>query len=340
MLSAVGKHNCSQLNNLTTNICTLIHDNDTADETFYNTARFITGLILYPILCLLGLTGNVFILVVFSKKSMDTSTNKILSALAVSDLIKVINDEFYFITCLLYQTNPAAGDEMFACFYPYGHYFFNLSTCVSSWMTVSVTVERYILVCHPIRAKHITSVPRAILLSTTVFVIMALISTPSFFRYKTVRVFDASLNQTKVSVNLTDFWLEHSSVSHVYNSMQSMLRSIIPLFLLVIFSSFIINSVRMTRANKQLSSRNRITVMLIVVIIFFLLCITPDAVMSVLSVGYAESESYHLRATREVTDTLLVLNASINFLLYYGFNKTFKKEFNSLLSNCCWNKYL
>ena len=68
---------------------------------FYETAQFTTGLILYPIICCVGITGNVLVLIVLNQHNMTNSTNVFLSALAVADLIKLLNDTLYFIVSIL-----------------------------------------------------------------------------------------------------------------------------------------------------------------------------------------------------------------------------------------------
>jgi len=44
--------------------------------------------------------------------------------------------------------------------------------------------------------------------------------------------------------------------------------------------------------------RRRIAVMLVVVVLVFVVCIIPDAVMSALYLGYTESDSYLVKAFR------------------------------------------
>ena len=66
-------------------------------EAFYETAQLVSGLVLYPILCSVGISGNVLSLIVLNQPKMVTSTNVFLSALAVADLIKLLNDTLYFI---------------------------------------------------------------------------------------------------------------------------------------------------------------------------------------------------------------------------------------------------
>ena len=304
---------------------------------FYDNAQFVTGLICYPIICLIGLTGNILIVIVLAQKSMATSTNVYLSALAIGDIIKLINDLLYFLTVLLVKVDPISGNKMYGYLYPYAHFIFNMSVCVSSWLTVSVAAERYILVCHPTQAISLTTIPRAKIITTVCFIFMTAIAIPSALRYRTVQIttIENGVNTTMYEVELTDLWKNDGFVT-AYTWTQSLLRSIIPLVILVIMNAFIIRSLRQTRANKKLASRNKITIMLIIVIIFFLCCITPDAVMSAFfNFGYTESENYLVKGVREITDMLLGVNAAMNFILYMIFNQIFRDQFLSLFCNRC-----
>lgn len=44
-------------------------------EEFYRNAQFVSGLIVYPILCITGILGNSLSLIILSHKDMATSTN-------------------------------------------------------------------------------------------------------------------------------------------------------------------------------------------------------------------------------------------------------------------------
>ena len=97
-------------------------------------------------------------------------------------------------------------------------------------------------------------------------------------------------------------------------------------------NAFIINALRKTRANKKMASRNRITVLLCIVIIVFLICVTPDALMSgVFGLGYVDANNL-VRGVREFTDLLLVVNSAVNFTLYAAFNKAFREQLYSLFA--------
>ena len=134
-------------------------------------------------------------------------------------------------------------------------------------------------------------------------------------------------NITTPDVELTELWRNYKFVL-AYNWVLSLIRSIIPLIVLIILNAFIINALRRTRANRRVAQRNKITVMLVIVTVTFSVCITPDAVMSAFfNHGYTDAASYLVKGVREITDTLLALNAAVNFTIYIIFNKVFRDQF-------------
>ena len=153
---------------------------------------------------------------------------------------------------------------------------------------------------------------------------------------------------TMLQVELTDMWRNETFVL-AYNWTQNLLRSIIPLIVLVVLNTCIIGALRKTRANKKKKknngSRHRVTVMMIIVILAFLVCITPDAIMStVFGLGYTEASNL-VKGIREFTDTLLAINAACNFVIYCLFNRLFLDGCKSLFCSRgshakSWNKEL
>jgi hypothetical protein len=92
---------------------------------FYETTRLITGLVIYPVVCIAGLVGNVMALIVLSRPTMTTSYNVILAALAVNDVIKLLNDFIYFCDVVLSRVSPSAENVLFGFMYPVSHYIFS-----------------------------------------------------------------------------------------------------------------------------------------------------------------------------------------------------------------------
>lgn len=314
--------------------CVFVESPDMESEDnkeLYLKLRYATGVILYPIFCVFGLAGNILSLVVLSHPKMRNSTHIYLQALALSDSVKLLSDLLYFVTSVLYEVHPPAGDKSYAYLYPRAHYLFHMSVLTTAWLTVSVAVERYIMVCHATKAKQLCNVFRARVVCVSVFVASMLVCVPLALRYKTIHVCRNGTNGTNMSVGLdvgvTDLWKKETFVL-VYKWFQNVLQSIIPLLTLCVLTFHIIRALRRSRATgRRAHLRNRISTMLISVIFVFLICITPDAIMSTcFGFGYTDA-TYRARAIREVTDLLLLVNSSVNFVLYCTFNHLFRAHF-------------
>ena len=143
-------------------------------------------------------------------------------------------------------------------------------------------------------------------------------------RYKTVECFQNVTHRQMLQVELTHLWTNETFVLG-YNWTQNLLRSIIPLLVLLVLNISIVNSLRRTRkvVKRKDSRHHRVNMMMMMVIVVFMVCVTPDAIMStVFGLGYIEA-SNPVRGIREFTDTLLTLNAAVNFIIYCLFNRLF-----------------
>lgn len=297
---------------------------------FYDVTQMITGLVLYPSTCVLGLIGNILCLIVFSLKTMRTSTNIYLQALAVADTIKLVTDFLYFVVVLLLRTDKKQGIKLHGCLYPYAHYLFNMSLCISAWLTVGVSVERFIFICQPFRVKRFCTVRRAIKVSTVTFILGILISLPYMLRYRTKsEVVNGTVQVSGIIV--TALWSEKQFAT-IFTWAHALLRSAIPLILLVGLNLLIWKGLkRPSTIKKSARLKYKATLTLIYVVAVFCICVAPDAILStVLGLGYYE-ENYLARGVREITDYLLQVNSAVNFLIYYFSCTAFRNSINSIL---------
>ena len=72
------------------------------------------------------------------------------------------------------------------------------------------------------------------------------------------------------------------------------------------------------RQSRQRAAKNRsVTAMLAVVVVVFVVCIVPDAAMSVVfGVGYVDERDQVAKGVRELSDALLALSSAVNFVVY------------------------
>ena len=338
-LSVSNNSSIIYANDLHTGMRTEAYSSDNY-ETFYLRARFITGLVFYPIICIFGMTGNVMSIIVMSQKQMTSSTNTYLFALALSDLIKLFCDFLYFTVILLFQISPKSGNKAYGMLYPYAHYIFNASLCVSAWLIVSVAMERYVYVCHPTKVKFYCSIHRARTISFSVFIVMSVLAIPYAMRYKTIENYNNSTGEIEYDVIVTSLW-ENVLFEQIFTWFQNLMRSIIPLVILIILNACILYGLRRCRVlRSKATKKHRITTMLVTVILVFLVCITPDTIMSTFfGLGYSE-ENYLARGIREITDLLLLINSASNFVIYCIFNTIFWCQFRRIFCYTCCKRHI
>ncbi|XP_042352066.1 thyrotropin releasing hormone receptor 2 [Plectropomus leopardus] len=109
------------------------------------------------LVCGTGIVGNIMVvLVVFTTRHMRTPTNCYLVSLAIADL-----------TVLVAAGLPNVADSLTGT-WVFGHagclgitYFQYLGINVSSCSITAFTVERYIAICHPMKAQTVCTVSRA-----------------------------------------------------------------------------------------------------------------------------------------------------------------------------------
>ena len=104
------------LTNLSMNIKTINWSLPKRDDSYKElclNAQYVMHLICYPIIWIIGLTGNMLSIIVLAQKKMRTSTNTYLIAMAFSDSIKLLNDFCYFWVILLLNVKSDVCNKAF-----------------------------------------------------------------------------------------------------------------------------------------------------------------------------------------------------------------------------------
>ncbi|KAJ8411614.1 hypothetical protein AAFF_G00164220 [Aldrovandia affinis] len=137
---------------------TFILENQTfAKWTEYSIQYKVVSILLVTLVCGIGIVGNIMvILVVLTTKHMRTPTNCYLVSLAVADLMVLIAAGLPNITESLYG-HWVYGYAGCLCI----TYFQYLGINASSCSITAFTIERYIAICHPIKAQFLCTLSRA-----------------------------------------------------------------------------------------------------------------------------------------------------------------------------------
>jgi len=126
--------------------------------------------VLLPVVGILGLIGNTISIFILSRPQMKSSINCLLIGLATFDMILIATSILMFAIPSIYTHSLLSGDESFLSYY-YEQIFPFITPVIfpvglisqtgSVYLTICVTLERYLAVCHPLKAKYLCTYGRA-----------------------------------------------------------------------------------------------------------------------------------------------------------------------------------
>jgi len=156
----------------------LTSKNDASYEFLFETTKKLTGLYLMPIVTVLGILGNI-LMVLVCQKSKKYSTNIYLIILSLSDILKLANDFLYFLVNFTNKIDTSLSEKIFNSLYLYSHYVFVFTAINTSWLTCAIAVDRFVTVSNNQPKPRMSSYYKSIAISICLLSVSALISIPS-----------------------------------------------------------------------------------------------------------------------------------------------------------------
>ncbi len=294
-------------------------------------------------MCVLGITGNITSYCVLWKHTTETATVYLLQILAVSDSFLLLTSLVVYVFSTVF---PYTGklQVLYDSCNVVQTYIWPLSLMAHTttiWITVLVTLNRYYAICHLIGPF------RAYVLQATKLQVIAVVSfsvlynTPRFFEHQVIRkevTYVSSIN----GFNTTNVTYEEMNLgdSKVYQIVYSNIiyfpvMYIVPLITLTILNSKLIRALNAIKIRKEALTGHRskddhITVVIIVIVFVFIVCQTPALINQIfwaMTTRYDRGcGQFHFYYTK-ISDALVVLNSSTNFVIYCLFGKTFRRVF-------------
>ncbi|XP_060079816.1 FMRFamide receptor-like [Ylistrum balloti] len=133
--------------------------------------------ITWPILTLLGMIGNSLAFIVLYQLSSTSSFYLYLAFLAISDFSFLIVGGVFRWLEMTGMYTPSKSFEEMLCSVSFA--FTLLFSQLSSWITVAVTVDRYIAVCHPFAVSVYCTRKRTLIYVGTAFLVLAALNLPN-----------------------------------------------------------------------------------------------------------------------------------------------------------------
>lgn len=147
--------------------------------------KLIPVTVIYCLIFVTGLVGNVCTCIVIARNQyMHTATNYYLFNLAIADLLVLVlglPQETYS----LWSAYPWIFGEAYCIVRTMAA---ETSTYASILTITSFTMERYVAICHPMRAKALSSLKRAVKVIIILWILSALCAVPIVMQYGIVYV--------------------------------------------------------------------------------------------------------------------------------------------------------
>ena len=326
-----------------------IHTNTTASAAVQSSmARFskeyqgVHGYISI-VVCIIGVVSNIMNIVVLTRRNMITSTNYILTALAIADMFTMLSYlpyslYFYCITIPDYGYGHPKGWIIYLLF---NTHFIITTHTIAMWLTVALAVFRYIVVCHHTLGPRLCNIQRAKITIAAVFIVTPQFSIPNYIMYKPIPL-------ENDHGGIKGYWFDKNdfvSQSHlVFNFwLFGVVLKVAPCVLLGVLSTLLIKAMheadnkrrRLKSQGRRAESEranehNRTTAMLVAVVLCFVITELPQGILAFLS-GIDQGIFNQVYVPLgDIFDILVLINSAVNFLLYCIMSRQFRDTFKDI----------
>ncbi|XP_013783945.2 pyrokinin-1 receptor-like [Limulus polyphemus] len=311
--------------------------------------------LVYVSILVTGAVGNICTCGVIAKnKYMHTATNYYLFSLAISDLLLLVlglPQEMY----QLWENYPYIFGEFF-CFIR--GLTSETSTNASILTITAFTVERYLAICHPLRAHTMSKLSRAVKFIIVIWILGALAAIPIAFQFGIVNLYNIS----EYAVCTVKKPLKHAF------GISSLLFFILPMSVILILYVLIALQLRRSlelsrretthgatnglnqqsvhghssrqtvKSSTSYSSRRAVIKMLIAVVVAFFVCYAPfhaQRLMATYVTDPTPTETIIYDVLTYLSGVLYYVSTTINPILYSIMSFKFRQAFKETLARCC-----
>ncbi|ESP01663.1 hypothetical protein LOTGIDRAFT_139345 [Lottia gigantea] len=298
-----------------------------------------------PICSTLGILGNILSMIVMLMNKKSTSY-QYLAMIAVTDVLVLILN-------IMFMARKFPGHEIFhegTCGLIFFLMYFSIHYNVA--LLVTMTLERFVAIKYPLHAQNWFTIRRARIVIIVEGILAFAFDFHNFFTRKMITDEDTGLEMCSQEGELNIFFIRK-----VWPWFDAVVYCYLPLTCLFTLNILIIREVRQAGHNqRQLTKSNstggeenkqttekknqerQITIMLLLVSFCFLIFVSPMAVIIVVERYYwiptepHDKAVYHL--VRTITNHMMYLNHSLNFLLYFISGRRFRDQFRAVFCKC------
>ncbi|XP_077591776.1 delta-type opioid receptor-like [Stigmatopora nigra] len=275
---------------------------------------------LYSLVFVVGLLGNSLVMYVIVRYTkMKTATNIYIFNLALADALVTTSLPFQSADYLL-NTWPFGR---VACKIFVAVDYYNMFTSIFTLTMMSV--DRYVAVCHPVKALDFRTPHKAKLVNVAVWILSSAAGIPAFV-----------LGGTKTNAaGITECALQFPEPYSYWDTVMKMcvfvLAFVVPVLIITVCYSLMLLRLKNVRvlSGSRAKDRNlrRITRLVVVVVAVFVVCWTPIHIFVLVKVVANVPETTAIVAAYFFCVALGYINSSLNPILYAFLDENFKRCF-------------
>lgn len=288
---------------------------------------FVFWGVIIPIISVVGFFGNCLTIIVLFRREMQSTTIYFLRTLVVTDTAIIIGGVIGLSVIAITQRDTTMWvftDVIYPHIYTPINYIVMALQMINVWVTVAVSVERYIAICHPFKSVKICTKRNAFISLAVIVVISVLYNIPRCFA-TTAAQCGKDVKHDCFQLITTDFGNTLFYTQIYFFWMYMILIYIIPLVVLSVLNTLLIAELmrmrrRRTPSNVQENQESNMSVVLVLIVLVFIFCQTPG-----LCAQFTFWEPHVLLQWTCVSNTLFIFNSSVNFLIYTAAGRKFRK---------------
>ena len=299
-----------------------------------------------PIISVLGVIGNLLNLTVLTQRrllsSMDIlekSATHGLVALAISDMLFCAT---LFPHCFIDEVDMVDESHLYRIYYKiYGISLVNLFLMTSTWLIVTMSVSRYLVVVYPLHARSRLTTFRTLVAIVLVFVISTVMTLPSFLHAK---VGQCCATNPSVQYELKRTFNEDITEWLLWyvRWIWPLLAGFIPFGILAFCNTRLIWELKKATNTRQRTARGQIvrnssqkvTLTLVIIVLMLLFLVAPSEILRY--INPYEFWGVDGFTVASVTNVLQAINFAFNFILYCAVSASFRQTFKSMF--CSFSK--
>lgn len=313
--------------------------------------------------CLFGAMANMANIIVLTRKNMISSTNFILTWLAIADLFTML--DYFPFAMHFYILKDEDLEQLntrgfgWICFLLFHGSFSIICHTIAVWLTIALAIFRFLYIWFPTKGSTLCTLDHAkkvivvIIFGTVFMCIPNIIANGYGHEDKCVYSQNETDNSTMISgVDRIYMWAMRKGGAFDFNEslnfyVQASLMKIIPCIMLTLLTILLVVAMhraykrRMALKNKgkkedaeKHSEHNRTTLMLLSVVVLFLITELPQGIMTFLNTN--EDFLYNTyMPLGDLFDITALCNNAINFVLYCSMSTQFRTTFKDVFCSCC-----